>query len=450
MSGIRVVVVHVPPRLPGSAWHLKGTYLKRAGDALVGMSGSELQSIFAETGPDFSAEICPLATLPDLSIEAIELFRKRWAEKSSDSRKLTWTDADTLTNAELMVDGHLTYAALILFGNRAALGRYLAQAELIFEYRSSEASGPAADREDYREGFFNWQGLLWDKVNLRNDRQSYQDGLFRMELFTFDEVQVREAVLNAVAHRDYRLGGSIFIRQFAKRLEIISPGGFPSGITQDNLLDQQNPRNRRLAETLAKCGLVERSGQGMNLMFEAAIKQGKLLPDFGGSAAHEVRLILDGVVHSTALVKFLEKLGAQTLESFGTEDFLVLDALHRDRPLSPQFKLRLPFLARLGAVEIVGRGKGTKYILSRALHSDLSSLGTYTRRKGLDRNTNKALLEKHLAEASESGAKLDELQQVLPALSRSQIQSILRELRADNKITSEGNTKAARWYARAK
>ncbi|MCY1375936.1 hypothetical protein D9M69_633890 [compost metagenome] len=62
---------------------------------------------------------------------------------------------------------------MILLGTRAALGRWLAQAELVFEYRSSDASGPAGDREEYREGFFVWQDALWDKVNLRNEKQSY-------------------------------------------------------------------------------------------------------------------------------------------------------------------------------------------------------------------------------------------------------------------------------------
>ena len=153
--------------------------------------------------------------------------------------------------AELLVDGdQVSYAALILFGTRAGLTRWLAQAELVFEYRSSEAAGPAADREEYRAGFFAWQDLLWKKINLRNDRQSYQDDFFRMDLPTFDEVPVREAILNAVAHRDYRLGGSIFVRQFAKRLEVMSPGGLPPGITPENIIDQQNPRNRRLAEAL--------------------------------------------------------------------------------------------------------------------------------------------------------------------------------------------------------
>ena len=358
----RVLVVHVPPRLPGTAWQINGRYLKRAGDGLVALGDTELRTMFAETGPDFSSETCPAAVLSDLSPQAIQAFRTRWAAKTRDDRKAQWTEEQTLANAELTVDGRITYAALILFGTYGALGRWLAQAELVFEYRSSEASGPAADRAEFREGFFLWHDSIWDKINLRNDRQSYQDGLFRLELPTFDEVSVREALLNAVAHRDYRLGGSIFVRQYTHRLEVVSPGGLPPGITPENILDQQNPRNRRLAEALSKCGLIERSGQGMNMMFESAIRQGKSLPSFAGTSDHEVRLTLHGTVASPAFVRFFERLGEEKLRSFSTYDFLVLDHLRREQGLPDHLKACLPGLIAAGAVESIGRGRGTRYI----------------------------------------------------------------------------------------
>ena len=267
--GRRVLIAHVPARLPGTAWHVDGRYLKRAGDDLAPLGDAELRAIFAETGPDFSAEPCA-ASVADLAPEALGEFRTRWARKTGNPRISQLDDRQLLNAAELLVDGRMIYAALILFGTRAALGKHLAQAEVIFEYRSSEASGPAQDRVEYREGFFLFHDALWQKINLRNDRQSYQDGLFRYDIPTFDEIAVREALLNAVAHRDYRLGGSVFIRQFARRLEVVSPGGFPPGITPENIIDQQNPRNRRLAEALARGGLIERSGQGLNLMVESA------------------------------------------------------------------------------------------------------------------------------------------------------------------------------------
>lgn len=442
----RVLVVHVPARLPGTAWQVDGRYLKRAGDELTGLGDAELKAMFAETGPDFSAEACPPASLSDLSPQAIAVFRDRWAIKTRDERKRLWTDVQTLTNAELLLDGQLTYAALVLFGTRAALGRWLAQAELVFEYRSSEASGPAADREEYREGFFLWHDAIWHRINLRNDRQSYQDGLFRVELPTFDEVSVREALLNAVAHRDYRLGGSVFVRQYAQRLEVVSPGGLPAGITPANILDQQNPRNRRLAEALAKCGLIERSGQGMNLMFESAIRQGKALPSFAGTSPHEVRLALHGMVASPAFVRFIERLGEEKLKSFSTYDFLALDCLRREQTVPEYLRACLPGLVAAGAVESVGRGRGTRYMLAYSLYAALGSKGAYTRQKGLDRGANKALLLKHIQDNAANGAQMEEFRQVLPALSRSEIQVLLRELRGEGAIHKTGITRGARWY----
>jgi len=442
----RVLVVHVPGRLPGTAWQIDGRYLKRAGDDVASLGDAELKAIFAETGPDFSAEVCPAATLADLSPAAIAIFRARWVQKTRDERKAGWGDAETLSNAELLVDGDVTYAALILFGTRPALGRHLAQAELVFEYRSSEASGPAAEREEYREGFFAWHGALWTRINLRNDRQSYQDGLFRLDVPTFDEVQVREGLLNAVAHRDYRLGGSVFVRQFAQRLEVVSPGGFPPGITPANVLDQQSPRNRRLAEALARCGLIERSGQGMNLMFERAIRQGKPLPDFSGTSAHEVRLCLNGLIGDPAFVRFMERLGEETLRGLSTYDFLVLDHLHREQPLNEVLRARLPRLVEMGAVESTGQGRAKRHLLSQRLYEATGAKGVYTRRLGLDRDTNKALLVRHIDRNKVAGARMAEFQQVLPSLSRSEIQVLVRELAADQTVHKQGVTRGARWY----
>lgn len=441
----RVLVVHVPARLPGTAWQINGRYLERAGDELTALTDGELKAYFAETGPDFSAEICVDASSADLSSSAIGLFRDRWAKKDRDDRKSLWTDAETLANAELVAGGRPLYAALILFGTREALGRLLPQSELIFEYRSSEASGPAAAREEYREGFFLWQDAIWTAVNLRNNRQSYQDGLFRIELPTFDEVPVREALLNAVAHRDYRSGQSIFVRQYPHRLEVVSPGGFPAGIDASNVLDQQNPRNRRLAEALGKCGLIERSGQGMNLMFETAIRQGKPLPSFAGTSDFLVWLTLDGLVKSPSFVRFIERLGQETIRSFSTDDFLALDCVHRELPLTDRLKARIPGLIAVGAVESTGRGRGIQYLLSKRFYAALGEKGVYTRRKGLDRGTNMALLEKHLSGQGAVGAALSELRQVLPSVSEKGVQSLLNELRREGRIALRGSRRWARW-----
>src|SRR5262249_56153996 len=121
---------------------------------------------------------------------------------------------------------------------------------------------------------------IWRLIISRNDLQPFQQGFFVWYVPTFNERVVREAVLNAVSHRDYRHGGSVFVRQYPRRIEIVSPGGFPPGIAPENILRQQNPRNRRIAEVLSKCGLVERAGQGFDLIFPESIRPSNPLPAF--------------------------------------------------------------------------------------------------------------------------------------------------------------------------
>lgn len=127
--------------------------------------------------------------------------------------------------------------------------------------------------------------------------------------------------MNAVSHRNYQMGGSVFIRQYQDRLVVESPGGFPNGITIENILDRQSPRNRRIAEILALCGLVERSGQGMNLMYEWSIKEAKQLPDFTGTDQDFVKLTLNGMVLDEKMLSLINRIGDERMESLTTGDF---------------------------------------------------------------------------------------------------------------------------------
>ena len=174
--------------------------------------------------------------MSELAPEAISEFRRLWQTKSRNQSLLSLPDTQLLEDAELMIDGELTNAALIILGTKKAVGKHLAQAEVVFEYRSNEADGQYQQRVEFREGFFLYFSRLWETVNLRNEIYQYREGLFRWDIPTFNENVVREAVLNAVAHRDYRLGGSVFVRQSPSTLSIASPGGFPNGITTEKFL----------------------------------------------------------------------------------------------------------------------------------------------------------------------------------------------------------------------
>lgn len=442
--GGRVVVFTVPSRPAGVPLHVDGRYLMRSGESLTGMTQEMLKRIFAEAGPDFSAEVCPGATFDDLDPAAIERFRSLWRARSGNPALEGSAPDQLLHDAELLVGGQITYAALILLGTHKALGRHLAQAEVVFEYRSNEVPGPAQQRIEYRRGFVTYFDELWSVINLRNDQQHFQDGLFMRDVPTFNEGAVREAVLNAVAHRDYRLGGSVFVRQFPRRIEISSPGGFPQGITAENILYRQNPRNRRLAEALARCGFVERAGQGADRMFAACIREGKALPDFARTDAYEVDLTLHGDVQDPRFIRFLEQVSAEKGVLFGVaDDLLVLHLVHREQPVPDLLRPAVRKLIELGIVERAGR---KKLVLSRRFHAFLGQSGRYTRKVGLDRETNKMLLLKHIRDNAAEGSRMEELRQVLPSLSAPQVKHLVLDLRDAGQVRCVGTRRWARWY----
>jgi len=442
--GGRVVVFTIPSRPVGMPLQVGGKYLMRAGESLTAMTADMIKHIFEEGEPDFSASTCDEAAISDLAPQGIDVFRKSWSRKSDSRTPLDSPVEQLLEDADLLVDGKVTNAALILFGTRQALGRHLPQAEVIYEYRSSEASGPAQQRTDHRQGFFLYYDPLWVAIQARNDVQHYQEGLFVWDVPTFHESLVREALLNAVSHRDYRLQGSVFIRQYPRRLVVESPGGLPPGVTPENIIWKHTPRNRRICEAFQLCGLVERSGQGMNRIYETCIRNGKPLPDFGGTDEYQVNITFRGTVEDPRFITFLEKVGQERLASFTTLHFLAVNEIYRKGSCPEEYRGVLPDLLEQGIVEKASRNR---YLLSRKFHAFLGKKGDYTRKKGLDRETNKALLLKHLEDNRGAGSRMEELRQVLPALSRGQVKGLLKSLRSEKKVEVRGKTRGARWYA---
>jgi ATP-dependent DNA helicase RecG len=368
----RIVVVHVPSRPMGRPVEYRGAYWMRSHEALVPMTPEKLQQIFAEGDPDFSAQICKEATIGDLDYRAIEIFRKSWHRRSGNDELLTISSEQLLDDAELLVDGGITYAALILLGTHKALGIHLAQAEAIFEYRSKETSLAFQQRKEYRKGF----------------------------------------------------------------------GGFPPGITPENILWKQHPRNRRIAEVFAKCGMVERSGQGANRMFQLCARESKQPPDYSRSDDYEVFLTLNGKVQDPRFLTFLEKIGRQRQMSFEATDFITLDIINREEKLPLWAKERVPSLLKSGAIERIGR----KLILSSRFYEFVDKKGVYTRKRGLDRETNKQLLLKHIKDNRKQGSQFRDLREVLSSLTRDQVKKILAEMKKEKRICVVGKTSAARWY----
>lgn len=181
----------------------------------------------------------------------------------------------------------------------------------------------------------------------------------------------------------------------------------------------------------------------MNLIYELSIMEAKQLPDFTGTDDDFVNITLNGLIIDKRMLNVINKIGNDQLEQFSTGDFLVINALYYDNSVLEKLRSCLKHLTDAGIVEHVARNK---YVLARNLYEAVGKSGVHTRRVGLDRETNKELIVKHIRENGDKGTPLKELLQVLPGKSRSQIQVLLRELRTEGRIYCKGKTSNARWY----
>ncbi len=444
----RVLVFHIPSRPVGCVvqYEKDGIAWWRVGDSLVRMPDDVRRRIYAEGSHDFSADICHEATLEDLDAQAIEIFREMWFRKSGNTNLKTLSTEQLLRDCEAITDDGVTYAALVLFGSHKALSKYLSCAEIIYEYRQTEAAGPADARTEFREAFFNIYNRLWELVNARNTMHHYQEGFFVGDIARFNERATREAILNAATHRNYQQPGSVFIIQHLDRLVISSPGGFLPGVTPENCHNRQATRNRRIAEILAKGGLVERAGQGMDFIYATGIREGKGLPLWDGTDDYEVKMTLNGMVLDDNLLLAMRKISDETLATFTTQDFMALDAVLRGLPLSRELRGNAKNLAELGIIEKVAPNK---YLPSRKYYAAKGEPGVHTRKRGLDKETNKALLLKHIQMQGDVGGKMAEFMQVLPSLSRRQIQTLVMELKKEGKIIMKGENRLATWFLKS-
>ena len=157
-------------------------------------------------------------------------------------------------------------------------------------------------------------------------------------------------------------------------------------------------------------------------------------------------LTLKGEVQNSRFLTFLQTVTAEGFGPFTTQDLLVLDAVQRNEPVPLNFKGRLSVLHERGIVEVTGRGRGTKPILSRRFYTFLGKKGVYTRKRGLNRETRNALLLQHIDNFRQEGSRLQDLLQVLPDLTRDQVQKLLRELKEAGKVSVVGKTKSSRWF----
>lgn len=440
----RVLIFHVPSRPIGKIIHSTGHYRNpmRAGESLREMDDQTMKSILNENATDFSMGIVPGLTIADLDVKSMKIFKEKWAKKSNRDEYRSFSAEKMLRSVDLLTDKGLNYASLILFGKKETIDELLPDSEIIFEWRQNAASITHDFRAVWREPFFSVYDVIWETINARNIRMPFQQGFIQREIFAFDEKSIREAVLNAVAHRDYSIRGqSIFIKASPEAFVISSPGGLPPGVTIENILYKSAWRNRRIAEVFEKAGLVERSGQGMDDIFHASIRDGKGQPDLSRSDEYSVVLDIPARLKDKEFILFLEKITNEKQIVFSFEDMLDLETIRQNR--KPGKKDSLEKFIKLGLVEKTGKGRGTRYILSHRYYSYSGKTGIHTRLSGISREKQKELIIKDITK-NKKGFPRD-FQDIFPELKPMDISNLLRELQEAGKVRHCGSKRHGHW-----
>lgn len=443
-EGKRVLIISVPSRPKGEPLAFNGAYFMRSGESLVPMDAQTLKRIFDEYEEDFSAEICGDIAYDDLDRTAIMKLKELWSKKSGNLEIIKLDNRQVLSDLGVTINGSLTYAALLLTGKKESVDRLLRNSEVIWEYRRDITSVEYQDRVDFREPFLLYFDKLWDKINSRNEIHHIQQGFFISDIKAFNEEVIREAILNAISHRDYRNQGSVFIRQYPERIEISSPGGFLPGITSSNIVEAPSkPRNRLIIEVLQKIGFVERSGQGVDKIFRQTICEGKGIPDYKNSTDYNVILVIDAVVKDKEFVRYLERISNEKQIHLSANNLVLLERIKNgENAIEKAQELKKFFES--GIIEKAGKGK---IILSKKYYEHIGKRGEYTRRRGLDKGTNKQLLMKHL-EHHKKGY-IEDFIDVLKDVPRSTINRYLKELMVEHKVELVGNPRITKGLKRA-
>ena len=435
----RVLVIEVPPRPIGKLFRFEDVPLMRVGEELKPMSDEMIFQILQEHEPDFSAEVCEGVNINDLDKDAIRILKQKYATKQKNPDFLTLPDEQVLSDLLLIKGNKVTNAALILVGKQEVLNAKLPQAAVFLEFRKSESLVPYTNRQEYRQPFYKMIDLLWHDIDLRNDKIVVNENSYIFNIPYFNEEVIREAINNAIAHRDYRRNSETIIKQYPQKMVIINIGGFPLGVTIDNILRvPSTPRNRLLADVLAKTGIVERSGQGVDKIIKNTLAEGKDKPDYSHSDPFRVELQLSAVIKDKAFAMFLdsEQRDLPEEERLSVFEVMALNEIREGQSERVSKDIIKQLLDR-NLIEKRGKTRGTYYILSKSYYELCGKEGEYSLKDDWSINQVVSVIMPHFAKFEK--AKMKDFVKLLEGhLTRRQVRLMIDQLVEKDYLTKEG------------
>ncbi len=393
----KLLVVRIPKGPTPPYGTADGLYKRRVGKNCMPMDPASVARARIATGVvDWSGESAEAATLRDLDRLEFERARRVLHAANPTSELLKLDDERFLQGLGALRGGRVTNAGLLFFGKEEILSERCPQHQVHYVHQVSDTE--IARNDSYRYPLIRTLERIEEAFGgPTNPEQEITLGLYKLRIPAYPIEVVREALLNAVTHRDYSDPGEVLVRHGPRELVVSSPGGFVAGITPKNILRHEPvSRNRTLAEAFEKLRLVERAGVGLRRIFVPLLSYGKRAPEYETDGTRVVLRIFDGSIDER-MARLVAK-WRQEGRDVDLDGLLVLAYL-RDQAFIDSFAaaelLQLPREAARGVLDRLaqplvgvldrrGRTRATTYHLTKGLAKDLLGKAAYTKTRGLN------------------------------------------------------------------
>jgi len=350
-----------------------GRALIRTGSENRPMSGHDLQILTANKSiGDFELDPVAGAHREDLDESIIDEYLEKRQQRSPRSAP---TPKNKLLEqiGAITEDGSPTVSGILLFGKEPQI--YLPQSRAIFvKFADTQPRGPEGSfgygrREEISGPLARIIERAWRIIWEEMDKTAIVKGLQREEQTEYPPFAVREALVNAVCHRDYRLrGSSIEIRMYTDRMEIISPGGLPAYITIDNIVEEHYSRNPRLVNGLYQWGYIEELGLGIDRMIEDMVAAGHPPPVFDAKSHRFTVKLFNRQDPSKIVPEWEQHMNERQIKAmqYVQAQGSITNRDYRDicpHVSTETLRLDLVDLVEQGVLLKIGDKRGTRYIL---------------------------------------------------------------------------------------
>lgn len=388
---------------------------------------------------DYSAMLLQEATIEDFDLLELERLRRSILSYDGDKVLLELSDVDLYKALGFVknVGGNLvpTVTGMLLIGKVESIKRFIPTSSAVFQVLEGTS---IKLNDDFVLPILSAFEKISTYFMAWNPEIEIEMGMYRMSVPDFNKRALREAIVNAFAHRDYTRMGRVRVSVTDEGMTIANPGGFIEGVTYKNLLTAEpHGRNPLLADALKRIGLAERTGRGIDRIFEGSLIYGRMLPDYSASTAVTVSLFIPRCAPDFQIAQIVSNEQNRLGRPMPINTLLVLNAL-RDLPRSNVHQLAeavnltetmvksiLDKAIETNLVEAYGSGRGRNYILSSRIYAQRGKKSSYIQHTDIDETRYLELISK-MAENYDFISRSDVMQ--LLHVSENQAYRLLKKL----------------------